>query len=469
MRRWVYGFPWRMIVTAALLIGALIAAGQHVTQADLIPKGWMAQNMHPIGYSNLDGREGAFKMAIKHVNGHWYLYTGHLWNRGWSIVDVTDPANPKVVKFIPGPPNTWTIQMELHDNTMVTALQDFSPAWGSDPKKPYDEGVLIWDISDPTNPKLLSHWKTGSTGTHRDGYPGGKYVNLAANMPGFRGQILVFLDISDSRNPKLAGEWWMPGQKDTDPKPAEPISFHGPAYIDGNTAYVGYSNSIVILNIGDIAHPKVIGELRTHPPFGHASGTAVHDVKLIPGKDLLFAHSEASGSGGDSPSTKTCDEPLPLVALINIKDPTKPYLESVFPTPVPPKGLPYADFCDKGGRFGPHNTNLEYHLPDVEAQSNLIYLTYFNAGLRVFDTADPHLPKEAGWFIPPTPPKRVGPIPSGTLVNQTEDVLVDTRGNIYITDKQWGLWILRYTGPGEPIGQSSEAQWRRNGGGSSGK
>ncbi len=49
--------------------------------------------MRPIGYSDLDGR-GAFKMAIKHVGG-WYLYMGHLWDRGWSIVDVTDPANPK--------------------------------------------------------------------------------------------------------------------------------------------------------------------------------------------------------------------------------------------------------------------------------------------------------------------------------------------------------------------------------------
>ena len=35
------------------------------------------------------------------------------------------------------------------------------------------------------------------------------------------------------------------------------------------------------------------------------------------------------------------------------------------------------------------------------------------------------------------------PIPIGKLVTQTEDVLVDTRGNIYITDKQWGLYILR--------------------------
>jgi hypothetical protein len=42
------------------------------------------------------------------------------------------------------------------------------------------------------------------------------------------------------------------------------------------------------------------------------------------------------------------------------------------------------------------------------------------------------------------------PAPYDKLVSQTEDVLVDTRGNIYITNKQWGLFILRYTGPGEP-------------------
>jgi hypothetical protein len=42
-----------------------------------------------------------------------------------------------------------------------------------------------------------------------------------------------------------------------------------------------------------------------------------------------------------------------------------------------------------------------------------------------------------------------GPLPRD-FVTQTEDVLVDTRGYIYVTDKQWGLWILRYTGPNQP-------------------
>jgi len=37
-------------------------------------------------------------------------------------------------------------------------------------------------------------------------------------------------------------------------------------------------------------------------------------------------------------------------------------------------------------------------------------------------------------------------MPEGPLVAQTEDVLVDTRGYIYITHKSQGLYILKYTG-----------------------
>ena len=170
--------------------------------ADPIPKGWQASNMKAIGYSGLDGRGGAFKMAIRQVAGRWYLYMGHEWHRGWSILDVTDPTNPKYLKFVEGPDNTNTIQMEFHDNIMVTALQRKQPNWGGDPNRPNEEGVLIWDISDPVNWKQLSHWKTESTGVHRAGYPGGKYVNVTAAIPGYLGRILVFLDISDPKNPK---------------------------------------------------------------------------------------------------------------------------------------------------------------------------------------------------------------------------------------------------------------------------
>ncbi|OFW19384.1 MAG: hypothetical protein A3H27_14320 [Acidobacteria bacterium RIFCSPLOWO2_02_FULL_59_13] len=368
---------------------------------------------------------------------------------------MTDPANPKVVKFIPGPDNTWTIQMELHDNIMITALQRFTAPWGANPNQPSEEGILIWDISDPANPKQLSQWKTGGTGTHRNGYPGGKYAYLAAGMPGFEGQILVILDISDPAHPQEAGRWWMPGQnKEAGEIPTPGISFHGPAIVEGNTAYLGYGPAVVILDISDVSHPKLIGRLDTGPPF-KTGGTAVHDVLPIPGKPLLFAHSE--GGGGDTPDgPPPCSGPLDFAGMIDIQDPTKPRLLSVFPLPVPPKGAPYTDFCDKGGRFGPHNTNLEYHLLDVEKPGDRVYLTYFNAGLRIFDIHNPRMPKEVGWFIPPTPPQRIGPLPA-KLVTQTEDVLVDRRGNIYITDKQWGLFVLRYTGKTSPAPSAGKA------------
>src|SRR5207302_4682352 len=141
--------PMRVVLNIVIILSVAAIVARHAAYADQIPAGWEASNMKPIGYSGLDGRGGAFKMTIRHVNNHWYLYTGHLWSRGWTILDVTDPANPKVAKFIPGPDNTWTIQMEMHDNIMITALQSFSASWGADPNKPYDEGVLIWDISDP--------------------------------------------------------------------------------------------------------------------------------------------------------------------------------------------------------------------------------------------------------------------------------------------------------------------------------
>ena len=77
-----------------------------------------------------------------------------------------------------------------------------------------------------------------------------------------------------------------------------------------------------------------------------------------------------------------------------------PRLVSYYPRPRPPEGAPYASFCAKGGRFGPHNVNAEIHSPDAQAPGELIFMTYFTAGLRVFDISDPNVPFETGWFLP---------------------------------------------------------------------
>ena len=62
------------------------------------------------------------------------------------------------------------------------------------------------------------------------------------------------------------------------------------------------------------------------------------------------------------------------------------------------------------------------------------------------DISDARAPREVGYFLPPDPTRRYGPLPT-KLVAQSEDVLVDSRGIIYLTEKNQGLWTLQYTGP----------------------
>jgi hypothetical protein len=201
-------------------------------------QGSYSRNVEIIGYCDLEDRP-AFKMAIREVRGRWYLYTGHFWHRGWSIVDVTDPTHPGVTRFIDGPANTFTLQMTLFDNTMVTALEKIFPGFGGDPDAPFEEGVLIWDISDPTAPQRLGHWRTGGTGTHRNLYAGGRHAHLAAGMPGFRGNIYVILDILDPKNPREAGRWWVPGQKDGESPQPESNPIRSKQYRLTSTSHSG--------------------------------------------------------------------------------------------------------------------------------------------------------------------------------------------------------------------------------------
>lgn len=399
------------------------------------PPGAMANKVQPVGYSNLDCRP-AFKMSIHEHKGHWYLYTGHFWHSGWSIVDVTDPSAPYVVEFISGPDNTFTLQMELSDNIMITALEKIFPNFGGNPDKPFDEGVLIWDISDPVNPRKLGQFHTGGTGTHRNFHSGGQYVHLAAGMPGYDGNIYVIIDISDKSKPVEVGRWWVPGQYTAGgEKPPRPyVSLHGPPYVADNRAYLPYGSAgMIILDITDVSRPTEIGQLSFSPPFH--SQFSVHSVLPLPEKGLAYANSEDTSYGKG---------PLHHASVVDISDPSNPMLLSLFPEPVPPAGVPYRDFFEKGGWSGPHNINLLQHNRDVEKQCELFYIAHFNAGLRVYNVTDPRKPVEVGHFMPPEPTKRYGPMTEGKLVLQTEDVLVDRRGFIYITHKNQGLWILKF-------------------------
>jgi hypothetical protein len=424
-RQWIVG----------VLLGMLCWISAPAFAADPLPEGAVGSNVKIIGYNNLDDKP-AFKMSIIQSGDRWYMYLGHFWVSGWTILDVTDPADTKIVKFITGPKGSFTGQMEISGNTMITGMEKpLVPRIGADPSEPYGEGVLIWDISDPVNPRQVGEYKTGSFGTHRNFYAGGKYMHLAARVPGFTGNIYVIVDISDPANPKEAGRWWVKGQKDGEtPAAARFVGNHGPAYVVGNTAFLAYGSAgMIVLDISDVANPKQVSQLMFSPPFDAIF--ASHTVLPVPDKNYALVASEVI--------TPDCKGPIGYAGIVDITDLTAPRLMSLMPTPIPPADSPLKTFCAKGATFGPHNINTLLHNPFVEPQGDLFYVTYWNAGLRIYDIKEPTAPREVAYFLPPDPRKRYGPLPR-TLVAQTEDVLVDKRGYIYVTDNNQGVWILKY-------------------------
>jgi hypothetical protein len=168
-----------------------------------------ARNVELVGYHDLEGKP-AIKMALQVVNDKWYLYLAHFWASGWAILDVTDPSRPKYLKFIPGPDNTATAQVQVADGIMITALEKIMPGWGDKPGQSFSEGIYIWDVKDPVNPKRLAHLNTGAYGTHRNHWEGGRYVHLSATARGIAGHIYMMVDIADPSHPVEAGRWTNP-------------------------------------------------------------------------------------------------------------------------------------------------------------------------------------------------------------------------------------------------------------------
>ena len=81
----------------------------------------------------------------------------------------------------------------------------------------------------------------------------------------------------------------------------------------------------------------------------------------------------------------------------------------------------------------------------MHRQTDIMYITWFNAGLRVWDISDPYTPSNIGYFLPPErgDAEAAHGGPHAAPTNWREDVTQDTRGYIYADDDKWGIWILR--------------------------
>jgi hypothetical protein len=268
-------------------------------------------------------------------------------------------------------------------------------------------------------------------GIHRIWYVGGRWAYVSALLDGFTDYIFMTVDMADPAKPRAAGRYWIPGMNlaagEASAWPAASRCGLHHAIVNGDTAYAAWRDAgMVVLDIADRENPKLIVHRNWCPPFG--GGT--HNCLPLPDRQLLVVLDEAV--------LDHQEDGLKLIWIFDNRVPANPVSIATFPTPAE------ADYAAKGGHFGPHN--LHENRPGSFVSSELIFTTYQNAGVRVFDIRDQHRPSEVGAWVPPAPARMMDHRPKRDRVIQSADVFVDSGGLIYSTDYNAGLFILEYGG-----------------------
>ena len=442
------------------------------------------KNMEVLGYSKMDGECGMFQMALYKAKDGRYLLYGACFGgtkNGVMISDVTDPENPKFVKYMQllDPkeyPTTSTPKVQIADDLLICAMTAGSGPETLTGKKDMSQvkcqvGIRIYSLKDdPLNPEFLSYWDCGvphSIGVHRFMYNGGRYVHLSCECMPFEGMIYRIIDIADVKNPKEIGRWWSPEQyadgypnRTFDHSAGHVPNFmdkgwmHGPPFVRGDKAYLGYcGDGLYVLDVSDMTRPRCLGNLRFMPAFSsELAGARLHTALPLPGRDLVVCQNEGERFQFFGPGKIQHPQALNNIHMVDVSDPTRPTLIAEFPYPEVPENFPYKNFnymqMDKPGPFGPHNLHEPMDgKPWLEQRGDRVYCCYFHAGLRVYDVSDPYVIKEIAYFIPPNPNKKPEdsyfPGFPGPRNAVTEDIIVDDRGNIIIDALDDGFYILK--------------------------
>ena len=482
MTRWYLG-------VAALVIG-LGAAVAAQNKAD-------SRDMALLGHSDLQARS-AYQPFIQRQGDRYIAYIGHHGGRmpnpltgqveqnGTSIVDVTNPRSPRYLAHIPGDAGQGEgggAQMATvcngstlprADRTKVYLLRSFG---GS--------GHEIWDVTTPEKPSKVTVVVSGLRDTHKNFWEcetGIAY--LVSGDPAWRTRRMTKIyDLGNPASPVFIRDYGVVGQQ-PGAMGTVPTELHGPISLGpkGNRVYfshgTGRGGIVQIVDREKLLNgPKepteanlrypVITQIDLPPESGAHTGLPVFGMPMPEfAKQKPGANAPQPGMGHEHGDTiprlatgfhrdfiavvgettgNECLENRQFVRMVDVTFEANPIGVETFNVPEAS-----GNFCDRGGRFGAHssheNTTPIYY-------GRVLFVTYFNAGLRAIDIRDPYDLKEIGYYIPATTDKTdkrcigQGAEQRCKVAIQSNNVEVDDRGYVYIADRaNTGLHIVELTG-----------------------
>ena len=401
-----------------------------------------------------------------------YAYVGHIPNKahlGTTIVDIADPANPRVVATItlddktshshkvrvagdlmivnhernptaigrradelPGAVKALTAQLGRAPTHAEIAArlgikQDAVGEVEREAARGYHMGGFkVWDISDRSRPREIVHQKTGGIGVHRFDMDE-RYAYISTEMAGYVGNILVTYDIKDPQRPDEVSRWWIPGQHLAG---GEIPSWAGRqhrlhhALRRGTEMWAAcWNGGFAIVDVSDLEHPRTLGTYNYHPLFPEPTHTIMPVPDRIAGRRIALAIDEEDQAQSADEEHARRGRAHACLLTFDVTDPQA--IEPLGQFHVSELDSPFSR--TPGARFGAH----QYC---ERMTGTIVHAVWFGGGLRIIDVADPLVPRELGWFIPEPAGGRPAP--------QTNDVALDDRGLIYLVDRHVGFDIV---------------------------
>ncbi|MEY2475489.1 MAG: hypothetical protein QOG87_804 [Actinomycetota bacterium] len=419
-------------------------------------------NIRPVASNDLGGNGGDIQMTWYRDCVYQPVPKGGAASDGVAVLDVRAPASPRLVSIIREP--DWAGRggvLGIHEGIHVSQQRGILVV-------PIGTLLSVYDISsDCRRPQLVGSVDIGTTDDpfRNDPFmPGGIHsgklspdgtlyyaTDIGNGAITVGGPCLSVIDLADVADPKLLMRW------------GEEYACHDLALsADGTRAYVGFHadwvgypaavvgaftplrepsyalNGLQIVDVSDLHHRRPDPQLRVISEI--TGGRAHTELPVrIGGRSYVIGAEEGYCPAGNA-------------RIVDVEDETHPVEVSSIDLEI--NSLPS---CTK--QFNRNGDVLLYmsHYVGVDDPNDakLLFVTWYAAGLRVFDISDPLRPKEVAYYNPP-----VGEGASRTHDWSTTHPRYDPRtGQIWFGSKVNGFNVVEIHPSLRPTKKGVDRRW----------
>jgi choice-of-anchor B domain-containing protein len=279
-----------------------------------------------------------------HNDGREYAF--ELAQSGASVVRLTDPAHPVEVAFFNLVDSEWHEGRQYRNWFYITS--EFRSGGRA------ATGLTIINMQDPDHPKVVASYHSDLNGAHTIDIDTVRGLLYAAGGTGLAGGGMFIYSLADPENPALLTVYG-----------DDFLNYIHTVHVQGTRGYASVQNQnmVRILDLTDPAHPATLAEFRS--PGGLTPGATVprgHTHSAWPTSDdhFLYVSDETSGVG---------------LYVYDIQDLSN--IRQVY-------------------RFEGMPTRTIAHDPVL--RGNLLFVSYYTAGARVYDVSNPAWPVEIGHY-----------------------------------------------------------------------